>query len=189
MFGALYDGERVYWIRHRPHHSPDSRTILAAPYGAKSGVLRQLADCGLGMREYVYGASVGWAVGQERSTTHKYGDRVVVCRFTGGVVESKKRWTAEEESYTGNCDPDDGMGDECASAELAIEHHGAQRIRVHIDGSGSDADCGDSIRTQRPQLHLVKTRRRDQQFPIPSPFREYSIPHPKQVLFADRNDL
>ena len=61
--GALYYGERVYWLRHCAYHPPYCRPILAASYGEKSGVLRQLTDCGLGMRKYVYGASMGWAVG------------------------------------------------------------------------------------------------------------------------------
>lgn len=61
--GALYHGERIHWIRDCPHYPPYSRTVLAAPYGTKSGVLRQLTDCGVGMRKHVYGASMGWAMG------------------------------------------------------------------------------------------------------------------------------
>ena len=96
----------------------------------------------------------------------------MVCWATGGLVKSEKRWTAEEEPHTRDCDPDDGVGDECASAGSGPEYYGTQCIRVHTDGSGSDEDRGDSIRAQRPQFHFLETRRRDQQFPIPPPLRE-----------------
>lgn len=79
----------------------------------------------------------------------------MVCWFVGSVVESQKRRTTEEESNPRDCNPDDGVGNECASTESAPEHHGAQCIRVHIDGSGSDEDRGDCIRSQGPQLDIV----------------------------------
>lgn len=71
----------------------------------------------------------------------------MVCWITGSVVESEKGWTTEEESHTRDCDPDDGVGNECASTESTPEHHGTQCIWVHVDGSGSDQDRGDSIRS------------------------------------------
>lgn len=92
--------------------------------------------------------------------------------FARRLVKSEERWTAKEESNTRDCGIVDGMGHECAPAGFTPEHDGAQCIRLHIDGGGSDENRGDCIRSQGPQLHFVQTRRRDQQFPISPTIRE-----------------
>ena len=61
------------------------------------------------------------------------------------MAESVKRWKTTTQSDPGHCHPDDGMGDECTSSIAPTLGDGAQRFRIHIDGSGSNKDHRDRL--------------------------------------------
>jgi hypothetical protein len=56
------------------------------------------------------------------------------------MAESVKRRKTTTQSDPGHCHPDDRMGDECTSSIASTLDDGAQRFRIHIDGSGSNKD-------------------------------------------------
>ena len=60
----------------------------------QSGVLRFNAYRCMGVREYLYGTSLGHGMGEERSAAYKHGDRVVVRRTTGDMAQQEERRAA-----------------------------------------------------------------------------------------------
>jgi hypothetical protein len=56
------------------------------------------------------------------------------------MAESVKGRKTTTQSDPGRCHPDDRMGDECTSSIAPTLGDGAQRFRIHIDGSGSNKD-------------------------------------------------
>jgi hypothetical protein len=61
------------------------------------------------------------------------------------MAEPVKRRKATTQSNPRRCHPDDRMGDECTSSVAPTLSDGAQRFRIHIDGSWSNKDHRDHL--------------------------------------------
>ena len=122
MLSPFHHGECFHRLRHRPHDPTFGRTGVVETLGPESGILRQLADCRLGMRQYVHRAQMGRALGEERFTAHEHGYCVVVCRTAWNLALKEKGWKTEEESFPSAGHHADRMGYECSSAESGDQH-------------------------------------------------------------------
>ena len=65
---------------------------------------------------------MGRTMGEERSTAHKHGYCVVVCRLARSLDVEEERWTTETESLPCAGDHAHWMGHGCTSAESRAKH-------------------------------------------------------------------
>ena len=77
---------------------------------------------------------------------------MVVRRVDGDMVFEEERWKAETESHSCNRDHRDGLGDERASAESAVEHNGALGLWIYVDGGRSGKNRRNKLCVEGPEL-------------------------------------
>lgn len=132
----------------------------------------------MGVREYLYGASLGHRLGEERLAAYKYGYRVVVRGTTGGMAQQEERRAAEAEPVAWDCDTLNRMGDERASARSGTEHACAYGVWMDTDGCRSGSNRRDLVCAEGSEYLIRDRPGGHQQLAVSYAFRESSSTFP-----------
>ena len=149
MPSPFHHGFRLHRLRNCHDHPASSRTSVAPSHRALPGILRLHRHRRLGLRQHLHRTPLGPSLGQERSSTHLHGYRVVVRRPPRNMAITLSLRPTTPQHPSRHRDHPHRLGDVRTPARPSLVNNGSLSLRLDPHGSRRCTDRRNLLPAQR----------------------------------------